>query len=230
MIQIHRYYHPLTLDSDLVIYGFSLELPEETESPEAVVQEFANLLPDALPIFHAVKFEDPLLQNLLAEHAREIFILEMKLRRVLSFIYLIAYQSEDPFNLLREDAIILKERLERTQMSALSENQFFYLNFGQYAQLNQRKKIGTPDLLNIVRDTEQYDAFRAEVLRIPITDDRDKELIGNLKEIMDPIEKMRNCVAHNRQPTKRIKENYVSAYSRLTEMLDEYLLDLEFPL
>ena len=112
-------------------------------------------------------------------------------------------------------------------MKDVSENEFFHLDFRQYAQLNQRKKIDTPDLLNIVRDADAYDAFRAEVLRTRVTNERDGELIGNLKEIMDPIEKMRNCVAHNRQPSKSINENYVQAHSRLAELLDEYLLDWE---
>ena len=156
-------------------------------------------------------------------------MLEMKLRRILSFIYLVAYQGEGPFELLREDTVKLTERTEQKHMAAVSENQFFYLNFGLYAQLNQRKKTDIPNLLNIVRDTEKYDDFRAEVLRTPVTNERDREFIGNLKEIMDPIEKMRNCVAHNRQPTDSIKENYDNAYSRLLKLLDDYLLDLEFP-
>ena len=44
-----------------------------------------------------MKFEDPLLRAELTERASEIFSLEMKLRRVLSLIYLQAYQGEDPF-------------------------------------------------------------------------------------------------------------------------------------
>lgn len=229
MIKIHDYYPTLTVDNDMEIHGFALELPEEIESAEAVVQEFANALPDTLLIFHAVKFEDPFLQDRLATRAKEIFALEMKLRRVLSLIYLVAYQSESPFDLLRKDAVQPTEKLDPKQMRAVSGNQFFHLNFGQYAQLNQRKKIETRDLLDIIQDAEKYDAFRAEVLRTPVTNERDREFIGNLREIMDPIEKMRNCVAHNRQPTDRINENYLNARSRLVELLDEYLLDLEIP-
>lgn len=69
------------------LIGFNLELPEMS-SVEATVNHFANSLLDSGPIFHAVKFEDPLLKDELAERSVEIFRLEMKLRRVLSFIYL----------------------------------------------------------------------------------------------------------------------------------------------
>lgn len=81
MIQIRHSDPNFTVNDDVKILGFALELPDETESAEAVVQEFANALPDASPIFHAVKFEDPLLRDRLAKRAKEIFALEMKLRR-----------------------------------------------------------------------------------------------------------------------------------------------------
>ena len=76
------------------LIGFALELPDEIESTREVVDEFAASLPDTPPIFHVVKFEDPLLQAELAGYAEEIFALEMKLRRVLSIIYLHAYQDK----------------------------------------------------------------------------------------------------------------------------------------
>ena len=76
-----------------ILIGFALELPDEIESLRNVVDEFAASLPDTPPIFHVVKFEDPLLQAELAGYAKEIFALEMKLRRVLSIIYLHAYQE-----------------------------------------------------------------------------------------------------------------------------------------
>ena len=40
---------------------------------------------------------------------------------------------------------------------------------------------------------------------------------------MDSIEAMRNCIAHNRRPSKRIVENYQNTRPLLDMMLDEYL-------
>ena len=120
-----------------ILIGFTLELPEETTSAKAVVQEFASELPDTPPIFHAVKFEDPLLQAELAERAKEIFVLEMKLRRVLSFIYLYAKQDSSPYALLRDDSVQPMGNPDQEQMIAASENQFFHLNFSQYINLKQ---------------------------------------------------------------------------------------------
>ena len=103
------------------LIGFNVTLPdfvpsgEEDEREDAVerhnaltssvIADFAKDLPATSPVFHAVKFEDPLLRADLAERAVEIFAVEMKLRRVLSFIYLHAYQSELPYDLLREEQV-----------------------------------------------------------------------------------------------------------------------------
>ena len=208
-----------------ILIGFALELPDEIESMRNVVDEFAASLPDTPPIFHVVKFEDPLLQDELAGYAKEIFALEMKLRRVLSIIYLHAYQGEDPFDLLRDEQEqpFAREQPKPDQMKASNENQFFHLTFSQYINLNQRPELRLPDIMQSIRNTEKYDTLRAEILRVPIEHEEDAEFIASLKGLMDPIERMRNCVAHNRRPTKSINDNYPDARSRLEDRLDQYL-------
>src|ERR1017187_2755104 len=74
--------------SRYVLLGFTVELPDDTELCRTVVDEFAAALADLAPIFHVVKFEDPVLRAQLASWAEELFDLEMKLRRVLTLIYL----------------------------------------------------------------------------------------------------------------------------------------------
>ena len=89
---------------NFVLIGFAVELPDETVSMGTVIDTFVESLPTTTPIFHAVKFEDPLLREELAHRAAEIFELEMKLRRVLTIIYLYSYQEGDPFELLRDES------------------------------------------------------------------------------------------------------------------------------
>lgn len=210
MIQFcHGYSGNEFIDNDdvtisYVLIGFALKLPdEEIDFPRAVVDNFAASLPDTSPIYHVVKFEDPLLKEYLAERAAEIFDIEMKLRRVLSIIYLNAYQCEKPFRLLRDEKVNLRGEPEQAEIKKATENQFFYLNFGEYKKLNQSSQR----------------TFRIE-------DEDDVDLITNLEELMSPIGKMRNCVAHNRRPTDEITENYPNARQRLDERLDQYLSNL----
>jgi hypothetical protein len=121
------------------VLGFTLELPDETESVRSVVDEFAVALEEA-PIEHILKFEDDLLRQELAQRAEELFTLEMKLRRVLSLIYLHAYQDGDPYDLLCDETVkpSANERPQPEQMKKVAENQFFHLLFSQYVNLNHR--------------------------------------------------------------------------------------------
>ena len=131
------------LTANTTLIGFAVELPDETVDADDVIRQFIRSLPNTPPISHTVKFEDPLLETYLAECAREIFALEMKLRRVLSLVYLNAYQFDDPYNLLRDE----KEEnqptrhLQSSHMTSAAENQFFHLTFSQYTNLNQRQEM-----------------------------------------------------------------------------------------
>ena len=220
----------ITDDDGITTYhkliGFALELSDEIESIREVVDEFATSLPNTPPIFHVVKFEDPLLQAELADYAKEIFELEMKLRRVLSLIYLHAYQdNEATFNLLGDETVnpLGKAKPDMEHMKSAKENQFFHLTFSQYKNLNQRPELKLPDIMQSIKNTEEYDTLRAEILRVPIEHEEDAEFLASLTGLMDSIEGMRNCVAHNRRPTRSINDNYPTARLDLEKHLDEYL-------
>lgn len=207
-----------------VLFGFTLDLPDETASMRTVVDEFSEALNTA-PVVHLVKFDDPLIQADLARWADEIYALEMKLRRVLTLVYLHAYQDGDPYDLLREESTqpIAKERPQAAQMQKQAENQFFHLTFSQYVGLNRRPEFKLPDLLALIRDNEAYDALHEELARVPVEDEDDAVLLAGLKERMEAIEAMRNCCAHSRRPSKKIIENYDNARPLLNQLLDGYL-------
>ena len=209
-----------------VLIGFALELSDKINFTRAVVDDFAASLPDTSPIYHVVKFEDPLLKEYLAERADEIFDIEMKLRRVLSIIYLNAYQGEEPFRLLRDEEVKPMKQPKQAQMEKATQNQFFHLTFSEYRNLNQYPQLNLPYILEVIRNAEQYDVFRTEIRRRPIEDEGDVGLIADLEKLINPIEDMRNCVAHNRRPPDEITDNYPTALQRLDERLDQYLANL----
>jgi hypothetical protein len=204
------------------ILGFSLDLADDTTSIRDVVDQFAEaLMVD--PIEHAVKCEDPLLRAELATRAEELFAVEMKLRRVLTIIYLHAVPGVDYYDLLREESVqpMASAKPQAAQMKARAENQFFHLTFGQYVGLNQRPAI--KDLAAIIRNEGTYEAFRAELLRQPVEHEDDAGFLAGLKERMDAIEKMRNAVAHNRRPSQKTINDYLNALPLVNQALDEYL-------
>lgn len=212
-----------------VLFGFVLDLPEETASLRLVIDEFTEALNTA-PVVHLVKFDDPLIRVDLARWAEEIYALEMKLRRVLTLVYLHAYPESDPYDLLREENVqpMAKEKPQTQQMQQRAENQFFYLTFSQYVELNRRPEFKYADLLKLIRDKEGYESFREELSRLPVTDEDDAELLAGLKQRMDAIEAMRNCCAHNRGPSRKVIENYDNARPLLDQLLDRYLAGWEW--
>ena len=209
------------------ILGFELDLPE-TETAEAIIEDFTKSLMESEDILHALRFEDPVLQQELADHAAELFPLEMKLRRVLSFIYLHAYQRQDPYDLLKEEIVNpVTTDLKKRDMVAATENQFFHITFSNYISLNQRRDIRQVDqVLRALQDSENYDVFREEVARRPIADESDAELLDDLQSLMNPIEQMRNCVAHNRRPKAQDRQDYRNTLTALEERLDRFLYEL----
>ena len=209
------------------ILSFALELPE-MDTAEAVVDDFATSLSGSDSILHSLRFEDPLLQEELARHAAEIFSLEMKLRRALSFIYLHAYQRQDPYELLREEQVDpVTPNLNKRDMANATENEFFHITFSQYIGLNQRRDLRqVPQVLRALRDSRSYNEFREEVTRRPIANEKDAELLDELKSLMNPIEQMRNCVAHNRRPKTEHKQDYLNTLPVLQERLDRFLDEL----
>ena len=211
-----------------IILGFTLDLPEETNEAQTVVEEFAKALTEALsPISHIVKFEDPLLQAELAQWSAEIFAIEMKLRRVLTLIYLNAYQGVEPYNLLKEETMQPTTQTDNKptaeQMQKTLENQFFHLVFSQYGKLNQRPDPKLNDLLQNIRNFIQYEELQAEITRKPVQDSYDADFLVALKEKIGAIEKMRNCIAHHRHPPRKTEEDYRNAQPLISQLLDEYL-------
>ena len=212
------------------IIGFAIELPEETEAPDDVVEKFAGELADTDHSFHVLRFEDTMLRDKLSEYSCEIFSLEMKLRRVLSIIYLHAYANEEqPYNLLREERTVKTTgRPNAGTMKDASENQFFHLTFSQYINLNDRDVLaGGNELIHLIRNSKDYGTLLENLRSDTIVNSGDAELLADIQKILNPIEAMRNCVAHYRRPSRRITTNYTGARDRLNERLDKYLAEWE---
>ena len=51
----------------------------------------------------------------------------------------------------------------------------------------------------------------------------DADLLAALKNKINAIEKMRNCIAHHRRPSSRTEEGYQNAQPLISKLLDDYL-------
>ena len=85
-------------DGNKYIAGFILDLEEDFKE---IIQEFGKKLQEDENIDLVLKYGDEKMQEKHQEYAKEIFDLEMRLREVISFIFLDTYKG-DYHNLLRE--------------------------------------------------------------------------------------------------------------------------------
>jgi len=207
------------------LLSFTVDLPEETASIRIVIDEFADTLL-AAPVEHIVKFEDPLLHKELALRSEELFVLELKLRRVLSVIYLHAFETE-PYSLLREEKVTPQPENnppKSADMQEMWENEFFHLTFRQYGALNQRPEVTkVPALKTLMERMGTYAALCAELERKPVLHSDDAGFLVGLRDLTHAIEAMRNCVAHYRRPSQKITARYSSELTQLHEALDLFL-------
>ena len=111
----------------------------------------------------------------------------------------------------------------RASTRATVENELFYLSFSQYIMLNQRPDPKPVDLAQTLANAASFEEFRDLVVQPPVQNEDDAALIAGLASRMEAIESMRNCVAHNRKPSRSTRENYDTALPGLHSLLDDYI-------
>ena len=178
-----------------LIYRFSAAFNSTEERMEALIRGFSNSVANSIEegIEHLLKLNDPQLQSTLRDYGKEIFEIEMKLREALSLIFIDTY-GENFYDLLKHPN--LPRECTPDRMRRHHENQFFFLLFRHYKQIHDRN---------------------------PITEERYINFLDSLRDIVEPIEKLRNCVAHNRSIPADVINNYKEAKGPLLNKINEFL-------
>lgn len=207
------------------ISGASVAFDDE-DLPIFSVEDLSNMLHGEFE--HVVKLYDSDLLQKNRKLADEIFEIEMKLREAITFIFLHRYGNYF-YDLLRdvETKPMTKDTPKEQDMKPHCENQFHYLLFSDYANINSRKNpsnIG--DLVRLIGQMASFDDFRARFSIKPISYEKHADFLESLKQRIDPIEKVRNCVAHNRTVSRRNLENYQQAKDELLKSIKEFFVSV----
>jgi hypothetical protein len=214
-------------DTPRVIRAFDLMLPEETTYPDRVIKEFAAAVSDSDEVDHLLKFYDDTLLEKHLTHQRELFDFEMRLRKALSIIYLNSYK-ESFYELLRDETTKPAGSPTEREMLEAHENEFFHLLFSQYINLNKRRTLNkVEDIVKLVQAADDFDKFKQEVSRAPVEDEADSDFLASLKQRLNPVEQLRNCVAHNRTPLEKVLQDYSLAQKPLDDSITEFLKRFE---
>jgi hypothetical protein len=215
------------ISEDKFIAGFTLEIDENLRG---IIQAFGDNLNDDDNIEVLFKYFD---EGMLKDHkdyVEEIFELEMKLREIFSFVFIDTYK-EDYYSLLKEVDVNVqplngKHKPNEEYLRKHFENEFFFLLFSDYIRLDNLRKINHNDLMEMIKSSNSYDELRQNIQNRGITKERYKELIASIRQNLEPVENMRNCIAHNRSFTDTILENYQQAKEKLDTIISEFWEDL----
>lgn len=173
---------------------------------------------------HTLKFQDVVARAEQTKFAEEIYEIEMALREVLSFIFLHAY-TDEPHTFLKRTALKTTPKDEAPSPEALQqrhENQLFHILFNEYALLNLPAETKLTNLLELIREKNSFDALRQALDHLPIKCDDHAGFIAGLQRMLDPVERVRNCVAHHRTIPKATLENYPQARVDLRSAIQEF--------
>ena len=221
-----KYNH--SIGENKFIAGFSLDI---SENYKEIISEFGNSLKDDENIEVVFKYFDEPMSEEHKNYAEEIFEIEMKLREIISFIFIDTYKG-DYYNLLKEVGVKIqplngKNKPNEKYFERHFENEFFFLLFSDYIRLNELKKINQNDLMDFIKSSNDYDELKRNIQDRGITKEKYQDLIAAIKQNLDPIENMRNCIAHNRSFTDNVLENYQQAKANLDSIINQFWEELE---
>jgi len=150
--------------------------------------------------------------------------LPLTLRQVLSFIFLHAYTNE-PHSFLARTALKTTPKDEAPRPEDLQqrhENQLFHILFNEYAFLNVPADTKLTNLLELIREKDSFEGLRQALDHLPIRNNGHAGFIAGLQKLLDPVERVRNCVAHHRAIPKRALDNYPQARDDLQRAIREF--------
>jgi len=175
-------------------------------------------------IRHTLKFQDSVARAEQSKFADEIYEIEMALREVLSFIFLHAY-TDEPHTFLARTALKTTPKDEPPRPEELQqrhENQLFHILFNEYLLLNMPAETKLTNLLELIREKDSFDGLREALDQMPIRRDDHAGFIAGLQKLLDPVERVRNCVAHHRRIPKRTLDNYPQACDDIRRAIKEF--------
>lgn len=197
-------------------------------------EDFEIELKDNADLLYIFKFSDTLLKDRLTALYRRIFDLEMRLRDAITLIFVLN-NKKDYHDLLFEhdiklqiDKDLIKKKQERYRN--LLENDLFYILFSDYIKFSTEgnlKKNTLESLIQLISESSTISSLKKKLSQKGITDQKSLEFLLSIKEDLDSIEKMRNCIAHNRTPLEEERENFEKSIKELHSKLDDFYQNIK---
>lgn len=205
---------------------FQVEIDEtiyDLSKYEEFIEGFANRLKQENGFFKLIKYVDDLRLETYKNIYLEIADIEMRIREVFSYIFYSKYddKNQDIFEEF-EVQIVNKEDVRSEELVRRLENKFFYLTFKQYLKFDTPKDIPQKEVLPLIMNNQTYDLLREYVSSRGIIEQRHLAFLRNVSRLLDPIENVRNCIAHNRKIPINQLDNYPNAKREILAFIDNF--------
>jgi len=222
------------IQGDKSVICFSLEFSEEIlpkgDQSNQLFGQFNEWIKGCEKIKFVFKYRDDYLFSDLDKYYKEIFDIEMELREVISLIFIETY-GDNFYNLLRDFDIKLrfeaknknrKEEEIKERFGNNLENEFFYLVFPDYQNFSKTKQMKIDDIISILAGSQDFKELQNRINKRGITKEDYVDFLKAIREDLDSIENIRNCVAHNRTPSTEEKENYEKAKEKIRSKINVF--------
>lgn len=198
---------------------------DESERSAFASGMLGQLVSDTLRVETCVRFEDVRIRDANRLLADEIFYLEMRLREALTLLIISGSDDGEISGHIRESVISPQVHPNRDEMrSPHAENELFYLLFSDYANINNIPKVDVNRLMQSIAHLNDFDEFKRAAGRTVLSEDEQlRTFVARLRDLMDPIEKVRNAVAHNRVVRDRLLSSFQYAQKQLNTILEDVL-------
>jgi hypothetical protein len=208
-----------------------IEMEEDLGDSKQIIELITKRLLEDDEIIYLFKYYDSTLQDLVRRYSTELFDLEMQIREILSLIFIDRY-PDNPYDLFKETDIPLqnlaKNRWQKNPSKKESdlrqkyENEFFHILFSDYSKCGNLRELNERELYPYIESATNFEDFRRRFITRGIHNEQNKDFLISLQDVTEPLEEMRNCIAHNRTPT----DEMIGSYEKAKEIIGEKIKDL----
>lgn len=232
ILQQISFQYTIKIEQDKVLIGLEIDFEEIGTEIENVINDFSSSLTDLECVDVVFRFKDENLLAFIVQLHKELFSLEMRLREAITLIFVDTYK-EEYYNFLKDMNLsphfegnknLQKDKSQREEfLKKRYENEFFHILFDDYIKLNNPKQLKHDDLFLITEISQNFEEFKKNILERGITKVQYKTFIEEIKNIILPISRIRNCIAHNRMLSTEDSENYQTYFEEINKKIDEFL-------
>lgn len=192
------------------------------EVPYALIEEFEDILIGDTGILELCKTYDSFRIGENREFLSELYHIEMRIREI--YTVLARLQGADLKN--SEVKLLREYRDEQERFRERLMNEFFFIGFSDYKNVDRRKQAGTKDLMASLGDVKRVKDIGNTVLELSHPTLRLGERFDKLSrvpEVIGKLENLRNNIAHNRYISRKNIENFETAQDIIDEIYEHFL-------